>query len=170
MRITCRLPGPEDEALMNAYVRSHQRCGESAITAGKGIENMPFGEWIKRLESAREAGDGEWGRSELYLCMDGDALIGLLNIRCELPEEMRWIYGDVGYGVRPEKRRQGYATEILKAGMDICRQKKMDNIIVGCFKDNVGSAKTIRSNGGELVCERDSYEKGRMSQYYRIRL
>ena len=46
----------------------------------------------------------------------------------------------------------------------------MTKVILGCFKDNIASVKTIIKNGGVLICENDNFIKGRISQYYIIEL
>jgi len=53
--------------------------------------------------------------------------------------------------VVPEFRRQGYATAILRLALPIAREKSgATRILVTCDDDNVGSARTIEKNGGQL--------------------
>lgn len=110
----------------------------------------------------------EWGKSLLFLCFVNDRLIGLLSIRYELPEKLTNIYGDIGYGVRPSCRNKGYATMMLRYAVSVCKEKGKKKILVGCYKDNIASAATIRKNGGVLVNENNNYNEGRVSQYYLI--
>ena len=49
-------------------------------------------------------------------------------------------------------------------------EKEMYNVLLGCYKDNLASAATIKKNGGVLVDENDNYNEGRISQYYSIKL
>jgi len=99
----------------------------------------------------------------LYLCIDEGKLVGLLNIRYEAPEHLAEKYGHIGYGVRPAERRKGYATAI-----SICKAKGLSEVILGCYKDNLASAATIKKNGGILISETEN--EGRISQYYIIKL
>jgi len=46
----------------------------------------------------------------------------------------------------------------------------MTKVILGCYKDNIASAKTIQKNGGILTEENDNYKEGKISQYYLINL
>ena len=66
--------------------------------------------------------------------------------------------------------RKGYATAMLRHGLSVCKEQGLDRVILGCFKDNLASAATIRSNGGVLIAENDNYKKGRTSQYFAITL
>lgn len=170
MAIQYRLPAAEDEALLGAYVAEHAAAGEFEISAGMGLGEKDFSRWLAEvLRSARCPG-GDWGRSDLLLCFRGGELAGLLNVRYELSEALRWQYGDIGYGVRPSLRGQGCAGEMLRHGLDLCRTHGMGDAVLGCYKDNLPSAKTILKNGGVLVREYEGYTKGRLSQYYRIPL
>ncbi|WP_408609648.1 GNAT family N-acetyltransferase [Catenibacillus scindens] len=45
-------------------------------------------------------------------------------------------YRDIGYGVRPVRRRKGFASLILGKGVEICRELGMKSVIVGCYKSN----------------------------------
>ena len=55
-------------------------------------------------------------------------------------------------------------------GCQFARKKGMTMVLLGCFKDNVASAATIRKNGGILITENENYKEGRLSQYYLIKL
>ena len=92
------------------------------------------------------------------------------SIRYELPENLVEVYGHIGYGVRPSERNKGYATMMLDYALSVCKEKGMDKALLGCYKDNLASAKTIQKNGGMLVEENDNYNEGRISQYYLIEL
>lgn len=118
------------------------------------------------------------GRSYTYLVFNDDKkLVGLLNIRHDLSEELVQKYGHIGYGVRPSERRKGYATKMLQIALEECRKLGMSKVVLGCYKENVGSSKTIIKNGGELVREVDDiseinecYKINLISQYYEIKL
>lgn len=55
-------------------------------------------------------------------------------------------------------------------GLEVCRQKGLNEVILGCHADNAASIKTIENNGGILVCESDNYKQGSISKYYKITL
>ncbi len=169
-RLRYRLPEKSDRTLLGAYVREHLDRGERGVSASLGLASSDYDEWVRRILTNACAGSAAWGRSLLYLCFDADRLVGLLNVRYELPARLTGVIGDVGYGVRPSERRRGYATEMLRHALSVCAEKGMDRAVLGCFRDNPASAATIRKNGGVLIAENDNYQKGRMSEYYAIRL
>lgn len=168
--LTYRLPAKSDELLLRGYVQEHNSYGEQNISASMNLTSMDYVTWTEKINTNAEVPDGDWGRSLLFLCFCEDTLIGLLSIRYELPPKLRQKYGDIGYGVRPSQRKKGFASDMLRHGLRVCREHNMEDVVIGCFKDNSASAKVIKNNGGVLLCEGDSYEKGRISQYYRIKL
>lgn len=170
MNLSYRLPQEEDESLLRGYVQEHYDHDETSISASMGLAATPYGDWVEKIRRNAAFPDPDWGRSLALLCFDGDMLVGLLSIRYELPEELRQTLGDIGYGVRPTLRGRGYATEMLRYALGVCREKGMSDAILGCYRDNIPSARTIRKNHGQLIYESDGYKKGRTSQYYRIQL
>ncbi|MCX6495818.1 MAG: GNAT family N-acetyltransferase [Rhodoluna sp.] len=81
--------------------------------------------------------------------IDGE-LVGRTSIRHELNDFLFSVGGHIGYGVRPNFRRQGYATEILKQSLTYINQLGITEVLVTCRDDNVGSFEVIQSQGGIL--------------------
>jgi len=86
-------------------------------------------------------------------------------------------YGHIGYGVRPSERQKGYATKMLEYALKECKKLGMNKVILGCYKENIGSAKTILKNGGKLIREENEYNEinnywkiNLVSQYYEIEI
>ena len=40
---------------------------------------------------------------------------------------------------------------MLRYVLSVCKQKGMDRVILGCYKDNLASAATIKKNGGQII-------------------
>ncbi len=165
-----RLPEINDKAMLQEYVQEHYENKETSISASLGLSSSEYSDWVEKMQRNASVGDEEWGKSLLYLCFDKSKLIGLLSIRYDLPEFLRKKYGDIGYGVRPSERNKGYATMMLQYALSVCRNKGMTKVILGCYKDNIASAKTIQKNGGILTEENDNYKESKISQYYLINL
>lgn len=165
-----RLPGINDQAILQAYVQEHYDHQEDSISASVGLLASDYPDWVESIGANAASGNAQWGKSLLYLCFDQNNLVGLLSIRYELPEELSQTIGDIGYGVRPSERNKGYATAMLRHALSVCREKGKKRVILGCYKDNAASAATIRKGGGVLIAENDNYAQGRISQYYSIDL
>lgn len=165
-----RLPTLKDKEILSKYVQEHFDNGENSISASFGLSKIEYSEWVKTINKYASIGEKDLGKNLLYLCFDNDELIGLLSIRYDLSEKLREDYGDIGYGVRPSKRNKGYATEMCRYGLSVCKEKGMKEVIIGCYKDNVASATVIKNNGGVLLSENHNHNENRLSQYYSIKL
>ena len=82
-----------------------------------------------------------------------DIFVGAINIRHYLNERLLLLGGHIGDGVRPSERRKGYATEIIRLGLEECRKLGIDRVLMICNKNNIGSMKSILNNGGVLENE-----------------
>lgn len=163
-----RKPRLEDNEKLKDYIEEHHANGEMSISASNRMPTMAYEEWIEKLKHDESGENKEWGISETYILEDNNKVIGMLNIRYTLSEEMADIYGHIGYGVRPSERRKGYATYMLKEALIKCKEKGMSEVILGCYEDNLGSNKTIINNKGILY--KKSKMKDKESLYYKIKL
>ena len=162
-----RLPETSDKIILQEYIKEHYDHAENSISASLGLPVTDYDLWLKKILDNAENGD-DWGRSLLYLAFDEERLIGLLSIRYELPAKLTDIYGDIGYGVRPSERNKGYATEMLRYALAVCKEKGKDKVVIGCYKDNIPSSTVIKRCGGILLNENDNYKSGKLSQYFLV--
>lgn len=116
-------------------------------------ENMNYELWLKDIIDEHNGVNLQNGRvpSSIYFLMNDDRIIGYLSIRHNIDNEfLSRIGGHIGYGVRPSERRKGYATKLLSLALEKCDELGLENVLVTCKKDNIGSAKTIENNCGVL--------------------
>lgn len=112
-----------------------------------------FDYYLENLEVKEEA-DGKVPDSVFFLLdTDRNRLLGAINIRHYLNDELRKEGGHIGDGIRPTERRKGYATEMIRLALIECRKLGIDKVLMTCDKDNIGSAKSIINNGGILENE-----------------
>lgn len=163
-----RLPKLEDRKELLEYIEEHYSLNEKKLSASIGLTSMPFEEWIEKMNKNSKEPDKEWGKSLTYLAFDDERLIGLLSVRYELGEELAWKFGHIGYGVRPRERRKGYATQMLKFALEECKRYGLNKVIVGCYSQNIASAKTIIKNGGKLV--KETSESVEINEFWKIKL
>lgn len=103
-----------------------------------------------------------------FFCLDTDRniFVGAVNIRHYLNDALLLNGGHIGDGVRPSERRKGYATEMIKLALEECKKLGLDKVLMVCDKDNIGSARSIKKNGG--VLENEVLVDGMLEQRYWI--
>lgn len=97
-------------------------------------------------------------------------IIGTIQLRHSLTEELERYGGHIGYGIRPTERQKGYGTKQLSLLLNIAKQMKMTRVMISCDSDNIGSAKVIKNNGGILEWEGIYQPTGDEIQIYWIAL
>ena len=128
-----------------------------------------FGRYLENLEVKTEA-DGRVPDSVFFLLdEDRNRLLGAVNIRHYLNEDLLREGGHIGDGIRPSERRKGYATEMIRLALTECKKLGIHKVLMTCEKDNIGSAKSIINNGGILENEFINSE-GETEQRYWITL
>lgn len=128
-----------------------------------------FDHYMKNLDTKEEADNGWVPDTTLFLLdKDRNILIGAVNIRHRLNDELLKTGGHIGDGIRPGERRKGYATAMIALALDECKKLGMDKVLICCDKDNIGSVKSIMNNGG--VLENEIEEDGHIVQRYWIPL
>lgn len=172
-----RLPEIKDKDKVISYIEDHYAHNEKSLSASNGLTSFKYEDWVKKIHNNVTIPDEVWGKSYTYFLFDNDKLVGILNIRYDLSLDLVEKYGHIGYGVRPSERQKGYATKMLKFALDECKRLGLSSVVLGCYKENVGSAKTIIKNGGKLIKEvtdirniNNCYEINLISQYYEIKL
>lgn len=153
------------------YRQEHIDCGEDTIHGGGGLYKADdYESWLKVITLAQTVAQPGFVTGSVYFAFVNDKLVGTIAIRHYLNESLMKAGGHIGYGVRPSERRKGYANEMLVLALEKCRELGMDRVLITCYKDNIGSAKTIIKNGGILENEYTGENTGNIIQRYWITL
>jgi len=91
---------------------------------------------------------------DVYFCLDLDrnVFVGAVHIRHYLNQGLYETGGHIGDGIRPSERRKGYATEMIRLALEKCKELGIRRVLITCYPDNIGSAKSIINNGG-VYCD-----------------
>ena len=152
------------------YYVNETRINNPGATPGSFKENEIYEEWLNKLVNEHNNINLENGRvpSSFYFLMNENKILGSISIRHNLEDEMlRKFGGHIGYNVRPSERRKGYATIMLNLALEKCDELGLEEVMVTCKEDNIGSAKTIENNCGvlkEVIF--DSQENCKFKKYW----
>lgn len=94
-----------------------------------------------------------------YIRKADNRLVGMIQVRHYFNDWLSKFGGHIGYSIKPDERRKGYATSMLKAILPYCKEIGLDKILISCIDGNLGSEKTILNNGG--IYETTVYEQDR---------
>jgi predicted acetyltransferase len=170
-RIKLCFPEPTDAEAVWSFRRACQKQDGEHIPGSSGLSvAASYADWLEYVRERRTANGADMVPSTVFLArrMADGLLVGIVDIRHGLNDELRLSGGNIGYTVLPACRRQGYGKEILSEALQVCKALGLERVLVTCDKSNVGSAGVIRANGG--ILENEIYHNGVLKQRYWIEL
>lgn len=167
-------PTEEYKEQVEEYLKEHWANGEIELNGDGGLDKIKdFDNWLVKIRKDLKEETIEKGRvpSTLFLAVrkKDNKVVGMLQIRHYLIESLLKNGGHIGDGVRPSERKKGYATEMIRLALEECKKLGIKRVLMVCFKDNIGSKKSILNNGGILENEIPA-ENGKIDQRYWINL
>ena len=130
---------------------------EQALERCLNVENEEYAKNLGRCQS----------KTFLLIRENDNKIIGMINVRWNLTEEMKQFGGNIGYGIRPTERRKGYNKINLYLGLLEAQRLGLDKVMLDCDVNNIGSAKTMQALGGTLErTEIDPYDGVLTSVYW----
>jgi len=137
----------------NDFVSEWKIANEKIVPYAARPRGMDFEELIIDWDTskAKVAYDKGFVPSSLFfLKNESERVLGAIHIRHKLNDSLKQIGGHIGFGVRPTERGKGYASEMLRLGLEKAKVLGLQEVLLTCDDDNRPSFRTIELNGGKL--------------------
>lgn len=130
----------------------------SALEGVNGLHRYldNYDEWLKKISLERtQTTDNKNVPTETYFVVreNDNKIVGMTTIRLDLNSRFRRFGGNIGASTRPTERKKGYSKISLYLSLLTFERNGINEIMIDCDKNNLGSKSTIEALGGKLVKE-----------------
>ena len=127
-----------------------RRVGEDHWTERKALAHADVPAFIATLVRRGEGKDipHGWVPETTFWIVDGDRVVGEIEIRHPLNDYLQQIGGNIGYLVHPGYRNLGVATFALREGRKILGSMGVREPLATCRDDNAPSIRVLEKCGG----------------------
>ncbi len=152
------LPDESMAGEINAYRAAMLAAGSSMDGCGS-LRRHEAAEWLAHARSlqSEETCPANWVPATQFVCIRkrDSRIVGMIDLRHRFNDFLAEYAGNIGYSVRPDERRKGYAAWMLEHVLPEAAKLGLDRVLVTCEEGNEGSRRTIEKNGG--VFERTAF-------------
>ena len=140
-----------------AFINEFYKFNSDIYGAG-GLQKLldNYEGWLDKLQEdyTRIANAEKVPARTYFLVRSSDSrIVGIINIRLALNENLKKFGGHIGYSIRPTERGKGYNKINLYLGLKVCQEHGIDKVLIDADKDNAASWKTMEALGGVKVRE-----------------
>ena len=97
----------------------------------------------RKLTADINADPGRGPETTYWACLRDLTVVGRIALRHVLNEQWREFGGHIGYEVRPQYRRKGFATEMLRQLLLTPKAQEIGKLLVTCAPANLASNKIV---------------------------
>jgi predicted acetyltransferase len=150
-------PSKELEKSIWEYRQEYINFDETHINGSCGLSHYnDYNEWLElvlSIEKDKLSRDNVHASTFFSIRESDNKIIGSIQLRHFLTEDLEKHGGHIGYGIRPTERRKGYGRQQLLLVLKKARELKLPKVMISCDKDNIASRRTAISCGGILTGE-----------------
>mgnify|MGYP000958286953 FL=1 len=118
------------------YRQDYISHGEKHINGSSGfIDYQDYGEWLRKieLEKCKEASQEDTPATTYFTIRKEDnKIIGSIQLRHHLTDELRKDGGNIGYGICPSERGKGYGTQQLALVLPKAKKLQIQKVMITC--------------------------------------
>ena len=149
-------PSKELETAAMDYRQEHIVHNEKINGSCGFINYANYDEWLEKVNQAKNAETSQLkvpASTYFSVRKSDNKIIGTIQLRHRLTDELEKHGGHIGYSIRPSERQKGYGKQQLLLVLEIAKQMKIPKVMISCYKDNIASSRTAISCGGILALE-----------------
>ncbi len=157
------------EKAAKLYIDSYRKNGEPHINGSNAMQRYDnYMDWLNMVNLIKTDTSIYGVTASTYFTMrkSDDKIIGTIQLRHYLNEDLRKCGGHIGYGICPTERKKGYGTKQLELVLLKAREMGIPKIMISYDKDNFASAKVAINNGGVLEWEGMHEEDGEIQIFW----
>jgi predicted acetyltransferase len=145
--VTLRPLRADDEA---AALAAHAELNDEDVDFLVHLDGAAFADYLETLVRMRLGQQlSPTQVPETFLAaFVGNDLVGRVSIRHALSEQLLRVGGHIGYAVRHQFRRRGFATAILRQSLVVAGEIGIERALLTCDESNLASIATIERCGG----------------------
>lgn len=156
------------------YRQEYLERGETHINGSGGLLRFDrYDDWLASVEVKKHLVPSALETpSNTYFSIrpEDGGIIGTIQLRHHLTEELKRDGGNIGYGIRPSERGKGYGTRQLMLVLERARALGLPRVMISCVQDNFASAKVAMRCGGVWGGNGMDEERNQMTDIYWITL
>ncbi len=166
-------PTKEYKSKVENYLNEFFENGEMELYGDGGLDEIKdFYKWLEIIENdlSKETLEDRCKATFFLVIRKSDnKIVGNMQIRHYLTDNLLLNGGHIGESVRPSERNKGYATEMIRLALKECKKLGINRVLMVCDENNIYSKKSIIKNGGILE-NKILEENGKYTERYWISL
>lgn len=160
-----------DEKNFMEYLNSWRKLRENISPSSCDLLHLSFSDWKKEQQALQKESTLPLGlvrADTLFLVEENGYILGGINLRYTMNDDLLRFGGHMSFGIRPEERRKGYGFIMIKLAFNTLRGNGINRALITVSRDNKAAKSMVRKIGGHLE---NSYEsKGNVIDRYWINL
>ncbi|MCL2839437.1 MAG: GNAT family N-acetyltransferase [Defluviitaleaceae bacterium] len=154
------------------YRQEYINCGENEINGSSGLfEYENYDKWLEKIKMQKNIipSSTETPSTTYFTLRKSDnKIIGSIQLRHHLTDELLKDGGNIGYGIRPSERGKGYGTQQVALVLAQAKGIGLSKVMISCNKINRASAQVAINNGGILAGEGFDEDEKEVTEIYWI--
>lgn len=130
--------------------KNYKNSWKEKMVPTSSFTNQTFPDFVQKLKDDKVNKNGKFVPAETLFLFANDVIVGSVQIRYDLTENLMIEGGHIGYGVSPDFRGLGYGNKLLELGLKKLREKGIRQAVLTCNSSNENSKKIILKNHGVL--------------------